>query len=465
MKIGILGAGLAGLSCASELAKARIPVAVIEKDPEVGGIAKSFVKGGFVYDLGPHRFHTKDEHILNHIRELLHDELSVKTRKSAIHLKGQFFEYPLKTRDVLMRMPPGTILRILFDYAKVKLQNYVEPHPDDSFEAWVVNRYGETLYRIFFGEYTEKVWGLPCTQISADWAAQRISLLSLWDAIKNTLVRGKDTPRTYVSEFYYPQHGGIGAISREYERQIKKMGGQILLNSRIQRIHQKNNRITDLEFTKDGKRTKRNFDRICSTIPLTTLVELLEKAPEDVYKSAEKLAFRSIIFTYIVLDRPMLSKNHWIYLPEKQFFTNRISEIKNFSENNAPKEKTILCGEITCSFDDHIWKKDDEELISLFLGDMIRLGLMTKDSEKMEDTLVYRIEHAYPIYDLDYKRYLDTIKTYLDQIENLYYFGRNALFRYNNMDHSIDMGLKVARNLLGEGLDYRSVATGQKWFG
>ena len=464
MKVCVLGAGLAGLSAGYELSSKNVDVTLLEKTPEVGGIAKSFTRGDFTYDLGPHRFHTKDEDILAHLKDLLNDNLALKERKSKIFLQGRFFKYPLKVGDAILSMPPLITLSILVDYLKIKIINLFSCKPDDSFESWVVNRFGWKLYKIFFREYTEKTWGIPCTSISVDWAAQRISLLSLWDTLLNTVLNKKDKPRTYVSEFYYPQKGGIGIISENYAEVIRDRGGIINLDVAIDKILVEENKINSITYHSNNAKKTEIYDHLFSTIPLTDLINLIQPKPsKDVLEAARKLMFRSIIFVYLVINKQRVFQEHWIYLPERQFTSNRVTEPKNFSSQNAPDGKTLLCFEVTCFDGDEIWSMSNEELRDKVISDLKKLADVKE--EEVVDSFTHRIKHAYPLYSLDYSVHLEKIKKYLDEFTNLSYFGRNALFRYNNMDHSIDMGLKAAQRRLGQNVDYQRVATGQKWFG
>ncbi|MFH1402723.1 MAG: FAD-dependent oxidoreductase [Candidatus Altiarchaeota archaeon] len=464
MRVVVLGAGLAGLSAAYELTRNGVQVLVLEMDSQVGGLAKSFSKNGFTFDLGPHRFHTKQEDLISHMKGVMGDNLVVRNRKSRIYLFKKFFDYPLRFSNALATMPPVVTLKILIDYLKVKLLNVLSPHPDDSFESWVTNRFGHTLYKIFFGEYTEKTWGIPCDKISADWAAQRISLLSLWDTVVKTLFKFGDTPRTYVSRFYYPAHGGIGEICNTYARLIRDNGGKILLNSPVREIHIEDGSVNGVVYEDNGVMKNVDCDYLFSTVPLTDIISMIKpNPPEELFHHSSELSFRSIMFAQIMVNKDSLSDDHWIYLPEKHILGNRVTEYKNFSVNNAPEGKTVIGVEITCDYDDEIWNMDKAELTRRVISDLHDIEFISMGD--VIDSVVNRMKHAYPIYDLDYQDHLNPLKEYLDSLSNLSYFGRNALFRYNNMDHSVDMGLKAARNILGSEVDYRMAATGNQWFG
>ncbi|MBD3389047.1 MAG: FAD-dependent oxidoreductase [Candidatus Altiarchaeales archaeon] len=462
MKVVVLGAGLGGLSASYELAKKGVDVTVLEKEGRVGGMAKSHSEGGFTYDLGPHRFHTKEDSLVEHVNRLLDGDLDEKERVSRILLEGRFFDYPLKVGNAFFNMPPSTTARIMLDYTTMKLRNILGGGEDGNFEEWVLSRFGRKLYEIYFKVYTEKTWGIPCTELSADWAAQRISLLSLWDTLVKTLSIG-ETPRTYVSRFHYPRSHGIGRISEAYERGIRDRGGKIRVSSPVKEVTASGGRITGIGY--DGGTIKVGDDDIVfNTIPITDFIRCVSpKPPDDVLEANERLRFRSIVFVYLKFDRDRVSHDHWIYLPELKYKANRVSESKNFNAGNTPDGKTIVGAEITCQMGDETWNASKEELSERVLKDMVGIGLV-EEGEYIDST-VRKMEHAYPVYDLTYRENLDTAIDYLKGFANLRFFGRNGLFRYNNMDHSIHMGLKAAEAATDKNVDYMKVATEERWFG
>lgn len=461
-KVAVLGAGLAGLTCAYELSKAGFDVTVIEKEAYVGGLARSFIKGQFTCDLGPHRFHSEKPELINHITEVLDGKAVKKIRKSEIYLKDRYFVYPLSAVDVIFKMPFFTLLKIFYDYieAKIRLQSI----PDNSFENWVSKRFGKKLYEIFFKEYTEKTWGLACTEISADYASQRISLLNLSDVIMKTLFRPKNIPRTYVSKFFYPESGGIGTICEKYREKIIAMGNKVLTGAEVSNIPTRNSKIASISYNDGTSAITEEFDYFCSTIPLTDIVSLIDPAPDEkVKQSCSELFFRSIVFVYLVINRPRLSDNHWIYMPERRFISNRFSEFKNFNENSAPSRQTAICAEVTCFFGDRIWNMNDERIVDRVTEDLVQMGLIGEND--VESYFLCKLKHAYPIYDIYYHQHVNVIKNYLEGFDNLHYFGRNALFRYNNMDHSVEMGLNVADDIINERKTDLRTAIEKKWFG
>ncbi|MEW6741192.1 MAG: FAD-dependent oxidoreductase [Planctomycetota bacterium] len=461
--VHVLGAGLAGLAAAHDFAKAGLQVTVLEKEDHVGGLAASFDIGdGFTVDLGPHRFHTASEAILEHVKGVLADNVHQRQRLSRIFIMGRLFNYPLKASNVVRNLPPLTLVKAFLDYFAIRIWNGIRPIPDDCFENYVIKRFGKTLYRIFFGTYTEKAWGIPCTQISADWASQRITLLNLWDTVKKTLFRPKNVPRTLVSRFHYPRQGGIGAISRGYVTAIESMGGRVLTGAPAVRLRHDGKVVTEIHYRRGGEVTVEPVERVVATIPVTVLCSLLDPpAPSDVLQANSLLRHKAIAFVYLKLDREKVTDDHWIYLPEKELAVHRISEFKNFSEQTCPPHRTVVCAEITCSYQDRIWTMDEAGLIDLATRDLVKVGLIK--AEQVSGGTVRRERYAYPIYDLTYRENLQKVLAYVRSYANLDTTGRQGLFRYNNMDHSVAMGMKVARASQRD--EHARVASGSEYFG
>lgn len=448
MKIVILGAGLAGLSAGRVLSKNDMDVTILEKDAVVGGLAKSFTHNGYTCDLGGHRFFTKNDELVNVLNEILGNNLVTMPRKSSIYLQGKFFDYPPILWKTLIMMPPVTSAHIVIDYIKAVVHSTIHRNRDNSFEDWIKNRFGKTMYEIYFGPYTEKAWGTHPSKISADWAAQRITVISLGDAIKNTFIRSKKGPRTYAREFYYPKRGGIGEISNRLSEEITGDGGKIHLNIKIKQVDTTENKISNIIYEdKNGKEHDIIPDMVISTIPLTTLIRLMQPpVPSNVEKAVSELRYKASIFIYLILNRPELSDNTWIYFPERDVLVNRINELNKYSRNNAPQDKTLLCADITCDYNDKIWNSDDKKLAERCISDLERLKLLRRN--EIEEHFVKRKKDTYSLYDIGYKENLFTVLSYLRSIKNLVCIGRNGLFQYNNMDHSIEMGLLTAKRII-----------------
>jgi protoporphyrinogen oxidase len=468
----VLGAGLAGLSCAYELARSGHEVTLLEREEHAGGMASSFVEHGggeyWSYDFGPHRFHTTDPDLIEHVERILDGNRISATRQSRIVLFNRFFDYPLRAGNVLRNLPPLVLLRAFLDYFWVRLTERLRlsHHSDDNFEGWVTKRFGRTLYDLFFGRYTRKAWKMPPDQISGDWASQRISLLSLGDTVRKTLFRPlrHDAPRTLVTDFLYPGTGGIGEIALGYVREIEAMGGAVITGAPAVVVRREGQRVTGIEYGRTN-RALIEADAYISTIPITALARAVKPAaPQEVRAAIANLRYISIIFVYLKVDKPQVSPDNWLYLPEPHLTVHRISEFKNFSPTCAPPGKTMVCAEITCRIGDKHWKATDSELIATAVSDLAAIGLI--ETHEASGGFVKKIPYAYPVYDLEYKENLTPIMEFVHSLENIRTGGRQGLFRYNNMDQSIDMGRKMAWTLVEErDAGHEAVATGQEYFG
>ena len=467
MHVVVIGAGLAGLSAAYELRKAGHDVTVLEREDYTGGMASSWKTGDFWLDHGPHRFHSRDDELIAHIYEVLDNQVVTRERMSRIFLKGKFFDYPLKLSNVLSSLPMGVLVKAMWDYAWIRFVQLFKTIPDDNFENWVIKRFGRTLYDLFFGTYTSKAWKMPCTEISADWASQRISQANLWDTIKKTINPPRSGEvRSLVSEFWYPEHGGIGQLGRSYGDKVRLMGAEVLTECPVTRVEIEDGKATRVGYrTAEGDERSVECDMLINTAPLSRLLEWFEPGIGDEERAAiAGLRYLGIVFVYLEIDQPTVSPDHWVYLPEKHLTVHRISEFKNFSDTSAPGDRTALCCEITCIPGDEHWELDLEGAARIAENDLVTVGLIEPGTAKPLD--ITRLPYAYPVYDLQYKHNLDVLRRAAKKVTNLVTTGRQGLYRYNNMDHSIAMGRRVAKQIV-KGVDAQAekVATGEEYFG
>jgi protoporphyrinogen oxidase len=449
-KVIIAGAGPAGLTAAYELCRRHAVPMVFEKNGIVGGISRTEQFLGYRLDIGGHRFFTKNT-LVNQIWEgMLGDKLLRVPRLSRIYYKGRFFNYPLKIKNVILGLGFWESLLILISY----LGSFFFPYPkEDSLEEWVSNRFGKRLYQTFFKTYTEKVWGIPCSQIRAEWVAQRIKGLSFRTAVMNAIVgsRSKDI-KTLIDEFRYPVLGP-GMMWQEFQRYIINNGGVVNLNQEVLKVHLQKNRVIGVEA---GSREKVEFvegtDFIVS-LPLRELIARIEPAPPaEVLDASRNLKYRDFLNVFLIVQHPNLFPDNWIYIHSKEVKMGRLQNYKNWSPHMvADPNKTGLGVEYFTNENDELWCMPDEDLIQLASKELELVGLTR--GARIEKGAVYREKKAYPVYNENYQKHINVIREYLKGIENLYTVGRNGLHKYNNMDHSMLTALMAVENIYGANHD------------
>jgi len=466
-RVAILGGGPAGLAAGWKLAELGHQVTVLEREGQIGGQSKTVQRGDWRFDLGGHRFFTKHNDVRREVESLIGEARMVTNRKSVICLRGQYIQYPLEMTDLLSRMNPLVTARAGIDYLLAALRSRVLGRRDSSFEDWVVSRFGRTLYDIYFGMYTEKLWGMSPSRISADWAAQRISLINLWDVFVRLLGWSEDTPRTYLTEFIYPREG-IGTIPDRMAERLRAAGGRILVNAQVTGLELQDGRITEVRFEEADGPQRIPCDRVVATIPLPELVHAmgLEGSAQQL-RLVRGLTFRALRFLNLTLDFPAVSDNTWIYVPESRYLFFRVQEPRNWSPHLCPPGKTSLILELACDLGDRLWHEEDDRLYRACLPQLVELGLLRPDQvDKVLDYFSTYMTHAYPIYDLGYQRKIDAALDLCDRVFNLVTLGRQGLFRYNNMDHSLKMAFTAAASWDDPRLNelVRAVATEQAGF-
>jgi protoporphyrinogen oxidase len=446
----VVGAGPAGLTAALQLAEQGVPVLVVEANQRVGGLAQTIEYKGYRFDIGGHRFFTKVAAVRDLWRSMLGSNFLRRPRLSRILFEGRLFDYPLKPFSAMLGLGVIRSAAILLSYLWAQLR---PAHPETSFEDWVANRFGKKLYRIFFETYTEKVWGVPCRTISARWAAQRIQGLSLRTAIINRLApflsRRRSSPiKTLIDEFEYPRLGP-GMMWEAFTARIQELGGSVLLNARVSTLIHDGRTVGAVEIEHGSGRTRQSASSIISTMPLTQLVKSLGSAPSMVQQAAGKLKYRDFITVAVIVDRPHLFPDNWIYVHDPAVKMGRIQNFKNWSPDMVPDpSKTCLGLEYFCTLDDGLWSLTDSELVALATLELRIIGVA--DPASILDAVVVRVPRAYPVYDRDYEDAVKVIREYVEGFRNLQTIGRNGTHTYNNQDHSMVMGILAARNVCGE---------------
>ncbi|MFB3924160.1 MAG: NAD(P)/FAD-dependent oxidoreductase [Terriglobia bacterium] len=457
-QVVILGAGPAGLTAGYELARYGIPACILEQDRIVGGLSRTVNYKGFRFDIGGHRFYTRVDEVLRIWKEILGDNFAECGRLSRIYYRNRFFYYPLRPLNALWGLGPLESCLILLSYLKSQL---FPLRPEENFEQWISNRFGHRLFRIFFKTYTEKVLGMPCTEVRAEWAAQRIKSLTLAQAIASVLLprNGKKQITTLIDKFYYPVHGP-GMLWEKLADQLRGQGHQLRLQTEVVRLNHDGRRILSVLIKNpQGDTEEISGSEFISSIPMRGLIRRLDPAaPESVCEAAEGLHYRDFLTVGVIVNRPHLFPDNWIYVHSTDVKVGRIQNYKNWRpEMSGDPAKTNLGLEYFCSRGDELWEKSDDELKDQAKRELHRLGLARP--EECEDCIVIRVPKAYPVYDTDYARYFPTVKSYVEKFSNLQLVGRNGQHRYNSQDHSMLTALLAVRNILGEQHDLWSVDT------
>jgi protoporphyrinogen oxidase len=453
----VLGGGLSGLSSGYELTKAGFKVGVYERDAVVGGLSKTIERNGFRFDLGGHRFFTADEKINAFVRELMGNELITVRRSSKIYLRGKYFDYPLKPLNAMFGLGILNTARTLADYAWEKARRTIRDKEIISLEDWVVGNFGRTMFNIYFKEYSEKVWGIDCSRISAAWVAQRIKGLSLAKAVKHAFskVSGRDLA-TLADRFLYPTLG-IGRLSDRLRDEIEKSKGDVFTGASVESINHRGCKVDSISVRdRVGRRTV-PADEFISSIPVTKLVRMLNPPPPPpVLETAAKLRFRDLVIVATMVDRARITDQTWIYIPEKKIPFGRIHEPTNWSPAMAPPGKSLLVTEFFSFKGDAVWSMGDTMLADLAADNLVRLGFINK--REILDSVIVRVPKAYPLFEVGYRKHAAELYDYLGRFSNLHITGRSGLFRYYNMDAAIQSGMETAEKLVRKSLSFDTVA-------
>ncbi|WP_404786466.1 NAD(P)/FAD-dependent oxidoreductase [Altericista sp. CCNU0014] len=453
----IIGAGPAGLTAAYRLRKQNINFIVLEKADKVGGISRTETYKGYRFDIGGHRFFTKVEEVERVWQEILGDEFIKVPRLSRIYFQGKFYNYPLSLFNTVANLGPIRSFLFLSSYLRAKIKSKVSfkifgvstEKTLETFEDWVSDRFGVRLYRTFFKTYTEKVWGIPCSEIRADWAAQRIQGMSLKRAVLHALF-GSHKSKSLIKEFNYPILGP-GMMWERCQAILDSHDTPIQLNADVVRV-QREGQVVKSIAVRDGEQTMQiGGAHFISSMPVTLLLNRLDPPPPArVLEATRGLKYRDFLIVSLIVNKENLFPDNWLYIHSPEFKVGRIQNFKNWSAAMVPDtRKTSLGMEYFCSEKDALWEMSDTALIALATQEAIalRLGIKTGD---VEDGCVIRQRKAYPIYDGEYRQHLQVIQEYLETFENLQTVGRNGMHRYNNQDHSMLTAMLAVQNIQGE---------------
>ncbi|QPN64789.1 NAD(P)/FAD-dependent oxidoreductase [Synechococcus sp. CBW1004] len=458
LRVGVIGAGPAGLTAAYLLSKAGLELDIWEADPiAVGGISRTVRYKGFRFDIGGHRFFSKSQEVEDLWSEILPDDMVVQDRLSRIYYQGKFYSYPLDLGEVVNNLGKRQSLLTLASYLKAKIDRPASPA---NFEDWMTRKFGGRLYRMFFKSYTEKVWGIPCRDISADWAAQRIKGLSLIQAALAALRPAQRQPeagdgarstviKTLITAFRYPRHGP-GMLWEAAAARIRERGGRLHLGTRVSGLERTSEGSWRVTLTNaSGSQRQQVVDQLISSAPLSWLVAQVQPSlPPEALEAAAALRYRDFLTVALILKTPSSFPDTWLYIHDPQLQVGRIQNFINWSAEMVPDPRMACYGmEYFCNDTDPIWNSKDADLIAMATSELISLGLAAEGD--VIDGAVVRQPKAYPVYDDLYteRRAIirDTLKTHCP---GLHVVGRNGMHQYNNQDHSMMTAMLTARNIL-----------------
>ena len=449
--VAVIGAGPAGLTAAYLLSKAGLSVAVVEADPSrVGGIARTVEYKGYRFDIGGHRFFTKSAEVEALWNELLPEGWLERERRSQIIYRHRFFAYPLRPLEAMRKLGARETLRCLLSLARARL---ARGRHDENLERWVSHRFGRALYQIFFRTYTEKVWGIPCAEISADWASQRIQNFSLMEAFLGAVLppflrRRRSVVKSMAGRFRYPRRGP-GMLWEAAAAKVKNQGGSLLLGHRAGplRFHADTGRWDVGLVSRDGEERRLSARHVISSAPLREVVRDLQPQLAAL-PSANALRYRDFILVAVILRERHRMADQWVYVQDPEVKVGRIQNFKAWSEEMVPDPATACYGlEYFCSVGDELWSLADDALCALAREELVTLGLA--EEADFLDAHVVRQPKAYPVYDGQYAEHISRIRGELSaRFPSLHLVGRNGMHRYNNQDHSMMTAAIVAENVI-----------------
>jgi protoporphyrinogen oxidase len=432
------------LTAAHLLGQRRRKAVVFEADKTVGGIAKTVEFKDFRFDLGGHRFYTKLAPVQRLWDEALGDELLTRPRLSRIYYHGKFFNYPLTAEDVFRRLGIVEAARCALSYVHARWK-YRRLRPE-TFEEWVVKRFGHRLYDAFFRSYTEKVWGIPGSEIRSEWAAQRIKNFSLMQALLTMLRLRREHSTTLIDEFQYPRLGP-GQMWDEFRRRSEANGIPVRLNHRCVTLHREEAHVTSIVVRSNGQVTEHPVEGVLSSIPLSELILSLDPpVPVEVAAAARRLRYRNFCLVALMTSQEEPFPDNWIYLHDPDVRAGRVQNFGAWSPGMVAPGTTCLGAEYFCFEGDEIWEMPEAVAVSMATRELAAVGLL--DPSKVFDGVKVRVPKAYPMYDTDYQEAVAVIHGYLESFVNLKTFGRNGLHRYNNQDHSMWTAILATLNLI-----------------
>jgi protoporphyrinogen oxidase len=443
-KVAVIGAGPAGATAAYLLAKRGVDVDLYEASPFVGGMSRSIELWGQIVDIGAHRFFSSDTRVNQLWLEVVGKEYEMVNRQSRIMYQNKLYDYPLKASNALRNLGlwESTLCMASYGWQRIKPGGR---DPGTTFQSWVESRFGKRLTHHFFKTYAEKLWGIPTSELDAEFAAQRIKKLSLWEAVKSALFGGgSQKHKTLVDQFAYPTKG-TGLVYQRMKESIIKNGGRVLLKTPIQELVTRGKIVKGVKLVSGESR---EYDEVISSMPLTLLVSRFKDLPAKVEKATKSLRFRNTLIVYLQIKKGNdIFPDNWIYIHSEELKMGRITNFRNWAPGilNGKKE-AILAIEYWCFDEDDFWHWDDKQYIELAKKELVQTGLVTE--KQILDGSVMRVPKCYPVYSHGYRKPLKVIEKFLREYKHIQVIGRYGSFKYNNQDHSILMGIMAVENIL-----------------
>ncbi|MET0420364.1 MAG: FAD-dependent oxidoreductase [Acidimicrobiia bacterium] len=464
----VIGAGPAGLTAAYMLSKQGVASTILEADDVVGGISKTAVRDGWRFDIGGHRFFTKVKPVDDLWFEILgKDEFLRRPRVSRIYYRNKFYDYPINAKNALRNLGPLEAVRCMASYVWARIK---PPKDQSTLEGFVVSRFGWRLYTHFFKTQSEKVWGVPCTEIQSDWGAQRIKDLSIWRAVVDALTpksvkarrsKGKQIT-SLIDEFNYPKYGP-GQMWEKATELVEEKGSKVVFESKVVKIEHADGKATAVVTDANGTTNRYEATDVISSMPISALVKAMDPpAPDEVIKAADDLRYRAHITVGLVVPEEFSFPDNWIYINDANVKVGRVQNFSAWSPYLVKDGRNCLGLELFVNEDDEWWNKPDDELIETGARELTQIGLI--DGSRVEAGYVVRTPKAYPFYDAHYKANVDTLRKWLEaNTPNVYPVGRNGMHRYNNQDHSMYTAMLSVENIFGAHHDVWNVNVEQEY--
>lgn len=454
----IIGAGPCGLCVGWNFSNDNIPVTILEKQKAVGGLSLTFEDEGYLFDLGPHNLHPKYEDIKDFLVKMMGDDMKQYDLSMEIIFRKKRVKYPLHGIQIFTVLPPFTMMLASLNFLFARLRMFLsDPERDETFQDWITNRFGKVLYNIYFGPYAEKAWKIGGLEISGYVATRRVPVLSLTDYIRRALkkeLKHKHTEDGNLDNFYLRK--GVGQLSERFAEDIIKSKGRIILDSKILRVKGKNNRIESVVYEMDGTTYEEQTDFLFSTMPLSSLIELLDMdVPDEVCEAAQGLDFCAERLVFIKVNNENLNIPMLLYFSDPDIKFNRIFK---FHKDCSPRGKTGICVEFTCNVGDDTWRAKPENLYDYSTRILVEHNILRRHD--IDGYAIREVEHAYPRFRVGFENRMRTVLTYLSTFHNLITLGRQGLFRYANIDDVLHMafrGYEALNTLHVKGIDYADI--------